>query len=363
MTIIVDSIEIEVYWDFAEIENALWSREALTVLELSSCAETKESQYFRLKCKNNHSGIENIGYLLPIQTLFSEILNSDNNSKSLKNYAVFAVVILCKYNPNLLKKIEDNYVINLNLLEEEYQDPNTCFAIFHNPTMEKMNLKIDNLIASFYTNGFLYSRGLTRDINDFEKAYFSKKLQDKKKLTLLPLDEIQANSEFIKNLFLKDLLINDNQLIRFFLSYQIIEYYFNIARYHYIYSFIATRNEDWLKSEFENSSNFSKIFKNSFHSDNESELIGKVLSSVKFNNFNEGIDEDLIKILGSEMTYLKKTDNESLIYPLRNKIVHNLRNVDYNSKEVKRVCFWFEINVIEALVQNKFQININELQK
>jgi hypothetical protein len=342
-------------WSFTDIEGDLWDEQSISVFPLHSSLETLETSIYGIRIYEIPD--ESFGYLFSFEALLSLELNSEKFKKRIKQYALQCIIYLIDQYP--LFDYSKTITENIDFLKIE---DNICFVAFHVETLLNYKVKIDTLIPSFYLKGYFLINNQYRQINNIELDYFKSKntisLDSLNSLTLTQSNTNLLNNKFIKNLFLSDLIINSNHILRFFLLYQIIEYLFNELRFKTVKDFISSHDHEWLISKYNNSENFIIEFKDEKKIKTEKEIIQNILGDLSFEIFESGIKDNLLKVLGSDVK--EDTKKELMIYPFRNKIVHNLRNVDYQSDEVKKICLWFELNIIDTMIHGKLDKYLNQ---
>lgn len=157
-----------------------------------------------------------IGWLFPIQALFSSDHDFTGNDHFLK-YAYVALNRLF----DILNITRENAPDEFDL-EDYYNDTSLCMMIWdraNSDTIEGFN--IDQYTVSLYEYGYYRSEGQDFDLKRFPEI-------GRTKIHLKSISKALQEEEYILSLFKYQLPSVNNEIIRFYFIYQIIEILINI---------------------------------------------------------------------------------------------------------------------------------------
>lgn len=154
---------------------------------------------------------QRIGWIFPIQALLSGEHDYSSNKYFLK-YAFVASYLLLE---NI--KDDDNRETPSQFLLEDYYDARKCILVIDKKNTEKLDsFSIDNYIVSLYQYGYTFN-GSGNIFAELPTAI------ERQRLTLKAVSTELTMNPNINFLFKEQLPIAENEVIRFYLCYQIIE--------------------------------------------------------------------------------------------------------------------------------------------
>lgn len=197
-----------------------YSLEYNPVLKLDQEYDTHNFSYILLSndspsCTENsiyqvYIGKQRIGWIFPIQALLSEEHDYSTNKYFLK----YAFVASCLLLENI--KEDDNRETPNHFLLEDYYDAKKSILVIDKENTEKLDsFSIDNYIVGLYKYGYAF--------NGKGNIFAELPTIEQRRLTLKAVSPELTMNPNINYLFREQLPTADNEVIRFYLCYQIIE--------------------------------------------------------------------------------------------------------------------------------------------
>lgn len=321
---------------------------------LDTSFQEKEMVYFffqnaYLNAENNIFQIfknkRRIGWIFPIQSLVS---NENDFSENIH----FAKYKFCAYNEILKrglasKRIDFNSQESYSLID--FFDENIIIFCVSLETLDDPKIDISDLLPSFAIYGYyIYDNENTVIHKDIEKASALVKYYGEECLQIEDSKIKLSEHNFLKTLYFNYLKTVNDKVLRFFMLYQVIEYFLD-KEFNLKFDLILKSFED------------KKIDKNTFRekmnkSSSERSLIRKLSEFIK--------DDDLIinfkrdgKLFLESFSAYEKEDVGDIIYDIRNLLIHRYRDID--GLDIEKIkLFQILTNQLEQVVNN-YMINYN----
>lgn len=287
------------------------------------------------------------GFLLPITRLDdSEATLSEENTpvatmQARNKYKYACYELLLKFynfnnNNNVISSISELY-------------PDVYVLILCNKFIGEFN--IYNYLPYLYKLGFLYVNNIniSPQISDFHEKnrVLIEEYEGKQTIKLKKTFSDISKYEYIKNLFIKDLISVENNLARFMMLYQIVEIYIE-NRLEHEAQFFLNSYEQKLCNFNDFKENINKIQKERHRVD--------ALLKLKTTNNNFEAEYKKLNLLSD----LHDTTIGNQLYNIRNKLVHSFHLIE-NSSVLNNLIAEIELVLIDLLLQKP--INIREYIK
>lgn len=286
------------------------------------------------------------GFLLPITRLddSEETLSEENTpvttvqARNKYKYACYEL-LLKFYNFNNNKNND-----MISLISELY--PDVYVLILCNKFIGEFN--IYNYLPYLYKLGFLYVNNIniSPQISDFHKKnrVLIEEYEGKQAIKLEKTFSDISKYEYIKNLFIKDLISVDNNLARFMMLYQIVEIYIE-NRLEHETQFLLNSYKQKLCNFNDFKENINKIQKERHRVD--------TLLKIKTTNNNFETEYKKLNLLSDS----HDTTIGNQLYNIRNKLVHSFHLIE-NRSVLNNLITEIELVLIDLLLQKP--INLQE---
>lgn len=290
-----------------------------------------------------------IGWILPIQALFSKEHDKAQNEHFLK-YAFVAFNKLLLNHENFKNKIQNYTPSSAFTLEDFYPKDLIVLIICKEKKELVQNFSIENYLPSLATYGYYNYK-----INDNKKPienyadiddYFLNLRKGRQRVALKKMNILYSENFYIRELY-KNLL---NGILH------------PLMRFHYLYQIIELMLEDLYEADFnKNIEDYSnkKLTRNDLRENlvslNERKRLNRIITE---NAVEETIKTDLFQECNKIITNFDKNASEvsDALYDLRNLVMHNFRMITEKKEYINNldyVNFRFELLINELLINSK----------
>ena len=288
---------------------------------------------------NKHSG--RIGYFFSIKALADEE-NSIFDSHTL-SYAYYALGLLLKGQANIdnVERVNRKEDSNIYKITDFFNEDIVLLVLCNEYINEIQDFNIDDYIYGLYKFGFIYNSNSVKNRNGILKIQEDqyKTMTENGRKIKIELKNKDFRNDYFISIYSKELVWKEkNWLTKFILSYQIIEILIDKIFIHSVYSIIeknipdkSTKFRDKINTVTTESERIKRLFTDYTRIDESL----KNLCSSKF--------VTILSSLSIEIDEDKRQKLHSIIYHIRNTIVHAVRVV-YNENKSVDECKMEELN-------------------
>ncbi|WP_294240812.1 hypothetical protein [uncultured Chryseobacterium sp.] len=284
-----------------------------------------------------------IGWVFPIQALVSNENDfAENIYFSQYKYSTYKEILSGGI---ATKKININSQDSYSLIDF-FEDDIIIFCVSLEK-LEENNMEISDFLPSFSKYGYyIYEQGDNTILRDNDKANFFLKHTKTQKLLITKSKVKLSDHTFLQNLYYNYLKKIDDKVLRFFMLYQVIEYFLD-KDFNYKFDKILKNYEE------------KKIDKNTFRerinkSSNERSLINNLTAFINDDDLTVDFKRDGKLFLENFGEY-DKNEVGDIIYDIRNLLIHRYRDIDTLDTEKIKI-FQIITNQLEQII-NSYMIN------